>query len=307
MIKLLHFSSRILFIVAAGIFSFNANGQDDLMSMLEAENPIEEAKVTATFKSMKLINAHTIEMTKDNHLDFRITHRFGNIGGASGGGVHTLYGFDQSEDIRISLDYGITENLQIGIGRSKRAEAIDGSIKYKILAQTDANSVPISLVWFSDFALTPQVDFDGRYQSLAHRMSYVHQVILARKFSDRISIEVLPTLVHRNLVVLDEDSLLDENTFFSLGVAGRFKINQRLSVVADYFHNFSDYRINHPTKTFYNPLGVGFELETGGHVFHLFLTNSSGIIENNYLTTTQDDWLQGGMKFGFNISRVFSL
>ena len=118
----------LIFLLTVFVYPAQSIAQDDLMSMLEEENPIKEGKVTATFKSMKIINAHTIEMVKAKHLDFRITHRFGNIGGASGGGVHTLYGFDQSEDIRISFDYGITDNRQIGFGRSKKMEALDGSL-----------------------------------------------------------------------------------------------------------------------------------------------------------------------------------
>ena len=304
----MHFSIKYTLLFIATIFSINAIAQDDLLSMLEEETSgPTDAKVFATFKAMKVINAHTTELVKPKTLDFRITHRFGNIGGASGGGFHTLYGFDQAEDIRISFDYGINEHLQVGIARSKRLENIDGSIKAKILHQREDNSIPVSAVWLSNFAITPRKDLDNRYANISSRMSYVHQLIVARKFSDRISLEVLPSLVHRNLVELDEDGIQDENTFFSLGFAGRVKVTQRLAIVADYFYNFSDYRINHPTKSFYNPLGVGVELETGGHVFHLTLTNASGILENNYLTTTTDDWLTGGFKFGFNISRVFNL
>jgi len=289
-------------------FSSSVFAQDDLMSMLEDEADIPtNTKVFATFKGAKIINAHTTELVKAKTLDFRITHRFGNIGGASGGGFHTLYGFDQSEDIRISFDYGINDHIQVGIARSKRMENIDGNVKAKILHQTDDNSIPVSAVWFSNFAFTPQRDLDNRYQNAISRLSYVHQLIVARKFSDRISFEILPTLVHRNLVELDPDGILDENTFFSIGFAGRIKLSQRVALVADYFYSFSDYRTNHPTRNYYNPLGVGIELETGGHVFNLAFTNASGIIENNFLTTTTDDWLKGGYKFGFNISRVFTL
>lgn len=297
-----------LFLTSLLLVFFVQAQEDDLMNMLEEEQTTPSKQpVYATFKSMKVINAHTTEMVRKNNLDFRVTHRFGNIGGASGGGVHTLYGFDVAQDIRISFDYGLTENLQIGIGRSKRQENIDGSVKFRFLTQTTDNKVPVSAVWFSNFAITPERDIDDRYTQLAHRLSYVHQLIVARKFSDRISFEVLPTLVHRNLVELDSDGVQDENTFFSLGVAGRVKITQRVAIVADYFYNFSAYRQDHPVRNFYNPLGVGVEIETGGHVFHLGFTNASGILENNYLTTTQDTWTLGGMKFGFNISRVFTL
>lgn len=298
---------NLLFVIAF-LFSFQTYAQDDLMSMLEEENPTPtNTKVIATFKGAKIINAHTTELVKAKTLDFRITHRFGNIGGASGGGFHTLYGFDQSEDIRISFDYGLNEFIQLGIARSKRMENLDGNLKAKILHQTDDNSIPVSMVWFSNFAFTPQRDLDDKYLNISSRISYVHQLIVARKFSEKLSFEILPTLVHRNLVVRDEAGITDENTFFSLGFAGRVKLSQRVAIVADYFHNFSDYRLNHPTKKFYNPLGIGVEIETGGHVFNLAFTNASGIIENNYLTTTTDDWLAGGYKFGFNISRVFTL
>ena len=298
---------NLLFVIAF-LFSFQTYSQDDLMSMLEEENPTPpNTKVIATFKGAKIINAHTTELVKAKTLDFRITHRFGNISGASGGGFHTLYGFDQSEDIRISFDYGLNEFIQLGIARSKRMENLDGNLKAKILHQREDNSIPVSMVWFSNFAFTPQRDLDDKYLNISSRISYVHQLIVARKFSEKLSFEVLPTLVHRNLVVRDEAGITDENTFFSLGFAGRVKLTQRVAIVADYFHNFSDYRLNHPTKKFYNPLGIGVEIETGGHVFNLAFTNASGIIENNYLTTTSDDWLKGGYKFGFNISRVFTI
>ena len=298
---------NLLFVIAF-LFSFQTYAQDDLMSMLEEENPTPtNTKVIATFKGAKIINAHTTELVKAKTLDFRITHRFGNIGGASEGGFHTLYGFDQSEDIRISFDYGLNDFIQVGIARSKRMENLDGNLKAKILHQTDDNSIPVSMVWFSNFAFTPQRDIDNRYSNNLSRFSYVHQLIIARKFSEKLSFEVLPTLVHRNLVVRDEAGITDENTFFSLGFAARVKLSQRVAIVADYFYNFSDYRTNHPNLNFYNPLGIGVEIETGGHVFNLAFTNASGIIENNYLTTTSDDWLKGGYKFGFNISRAFTI
>ena len=298
---------NLLFVIAF-LFTFQTYAQDDLMSMLEEENPTPtNTKVIATFKGAKIINAHTNELVKAKTLDFRITHRFGNIGGDSGGGFHTLYGFDQSEDIRISFDYGINDFIQVGIARSKRMENIDGNLKAKILHQRGDNSIPVSMVWFSNFAFTPQRDIDNRYSNASSRLSYVHQLIVARKFSNSISFEVLPTLVHRNLVERDPFGIQDENTFFSLGFAARVKLSQRVAIVADYFYNFSDYRTNHPNLNFYNPLGVGIEIETGGHVFNLAFTNASGIIENNYLTTTSDDWLKGGYKFGFNISRVFTI
>ena len=296
---------KLLFVLAF-LFFFQTYAQDDLMSMLEEENPTPtNTKVIATFKGAKIINAHTTELVKAKTVDFRITHRFGNIGGASGGGFHTLYGFDQSEDIRISFDYGLNDFIQVGIARSKRMENTDGNLKAKILHQSEDNSIPVSMVWLSSFAFTPQRDLDNRYTNASSRLSYVHQLIVARKFSNSISFEVLPTLVHRNLVERDPFGIQDENTFFSLGFAARVKLSQRVAIVADYFYNFSDYRTNHPNLNFYNPLGVGIEIETGGHVFQLHVTNSRFMNEAGYLARTVGDWGNGDIFFGFNIWRVF--
>jgi len=267
-------------------FSSHLSAQEDLMSMLEDEaDANDDSRVYATFKTMKAVNFHTIEMVKKKSLDFRVTHRFGNMGSASGGGVHNIWGLDNSDDIRISFDYGITEDLQVGFGRSKRNELIDANIKYRILAQS-AQKTPISLVLLANFGITPKRDLNGFYSKSSSRLNYVHQLIIARKFGERFSLE---------LIIL------------ALGVAARLKLTQRVALIADYAYIASDYRRSHSSITYQDPLGVGVEIETGGHVFHLTVTNASGIVENNFLLNTTDDWTQGGMKLGFNISRVFNL
>lgn len=286
--------------------------QDDLMSMLEEEaDASDDSRVYATFKTMKAVNLHTIEMVKKKSLDFRVTHRFGNMGSTSGGGVHNLWGFDNSDDIRISFDYGITEDLQVGFGRSKRNELIDASVKYRILAQT-SKKMPISLVALVNFGFTPQQDLRGFYGSVAgqgsnaNRMNYLHQLIIARKFGERLSLELLPTHIYQNLAIKD-NSGEDTHSIVAMGCAARIKLTQRVAIIADYAYIASDYRRNHSERSFQDPLGVGIEVETGGHVFHLTLTNAAGIVENNFLLNTTDDWRQGGVKMGFNISRVFNL
>lgn len=288
----------------------NIHAQDDLMSMLQNDTKEEKPeKVIATFKTTKIVNAQSTETVKAKTLDFRITHRFGNMGTASNGGVHTLWGFDQAENIRFSFDYGITDRIQIGIGRSKRQELIDGNIKLKLLEQTVNNSIPLSLVWYSNAAVTPKKDFENIYKNTIQRFSYSHQLIAARKFGNWFSLALLPTYTHRNMVANDvnrNNNAAETNGFFSMGIAARLKLTQRFVLVADYFYNFSDYRINNPDIAFYNPLGVGIEIETGGHVFHINLTNAGGIIENDFLPYTNDTWTKGGYKLGFNISRVFN-
>lgn len=300
--------SKFLSLTAFLMFSFALCAQDDLMDMLEEETPEENEVVFATWKTMKLVNLHSTEMVKKNALDFRVTHRFGNMGTPSGGGPHNLYGLDNSADIRISFDYGITENLQVGVGRSKYNELIDASIKYKILSQKE-KKVPLSIAAYANSGITPEQDVNGRYKDWQNRLSYVLQVIFARKFSDRISFEVTPILTHRNSVdrVADGEGtiLTDENTLMSLGFGGRFMFTKRMGLIIDYVHTFSEFRDNYKPQNFYDPLGVGLEIETGGHVFHITLTNAAGIMENNYIPETTDSWENGGMKLGFNISRTF--
>ena len=299
------------------LFPFLSFSQDDMMQMLEDETSKElgAVKVFATFKGGKIINAQSVETVKKKTLDFRIGHRFGNVVNqhSGNGGFHEFFGFDNASDIRFSFDYGITDNLQIGYGRSKQNEIWDGSIKYKILHQTEDNSTPVSLVWYSDIGFTSKKDPDSLYENTAHRFSYVHQLIIARKFAPWLSVEILPTYVHRNVVTryVNNEGNEEENSNFAIGFAGRVKVTKRLSLVADYFLTFSKYRsvtpdTRDPNKNYYAPVGLGVEIETGGHVFTINLTNSSAILENSYLINTADSWSTGAFKLGFLISRVFN-
>lgn len=311
-------SSIAIFIFT--LTTINVFAQDDLLNMLDsAETKKTHEKVIATFKTSKIINAQSIETVKAKTMDFRVTHRFGNIGTESGGGGHTLYGFDNSADIRISFDFGITDNLTLGVGRSKMNELIDGLVKYRFLTQTTDNHIPLSAAFYGDMSYNPQ-DPDQFYngvirtadfhQNDIHRFSYTAQLLLARKFGSRLSIQLVPTFQHRNFVLANinpDNSSEETNDLISVGGGFRLKVTKRVSLIADYFYTFSQYRTNNSSNPFYNPLAVGIEIETGGHVFHLNFTNASGIIENNYIPNTTDNWLKGGFKFGFNISRVFNL
>lgn len=303
-----------LFLVASCVVLV---AQDDMLALLDSAEGNKNETVFATFKTSRVVNAQTIETVKAQTLDFRITHRFGNMGVASNGGGHTLYGFDVAENIRFSFDYGITNKLTVGIGRSKRFELIDGSAKYRFLEQTVNNKVPLTLAVYSVAGFSPvkevqfyqAVDASVKHRT-AHRLSYVTQLLIARKFSRYFSFELLPTYSHRNFVVANvnpNNGAIDENGLFSVGAALRLKITQRVAVVADYFYTFSQYRQNNSVTAFYAPLSLGVEIDTGGHVFHINLSNSSGITENDFIPYTTDNWLKGGFKLGFNISRVFNI
>jgi hypothetical protein len=295
--KLLLFS--LLLITGLGAFAQNT---DSLMNALMAENnTAKNEPVIATFKSSRIILSHSSEVLKKYNLDFRVTHRFGDIAG-NAGGVNTFYGIDNAADIRIAFEYGISDRLTVGFGRNKIDQTLDLHLKYRILQQTTNNKVPLTLTFLYGTGFIPYHVTTDIYDVYAHRFSYVYQAIIARKFSDGFSLEVLPTLVHRNYVPVAKD----ENDIYALGTAGRLKLTKRFGIVADYYYIHSAYRKAN-SSIYKNPLGLGVEIETGGHVFSLNFTNSTGIIENNFIPNTTSSWLRGEFRFGFNISRMFTL
>lgn len=268
---------------------------DDLMSdALEDEINY----TTATFKSTRIINAHSIEQLKKQHLDFRISHRFGAVNN----GVSDFFGIDKSS-IRLSLEYGITDWLMAGLGRSSFNKTYEGFLKVKALQQsTGKRNMPISVNYFgaineytSDFSDT---DRENYYSS---RFSYIHQILIARKFNENISLQLTPTLVHRNLV----KTVLEPNDLYAIGVGGRYKVTRRIAITAEYFYTIRSSR----TEVEYNdPFSIGVDIETGGHVFQLMLTNTSVMHESGFITGEyNDNFFNGDIHFGFNITRIFSL
>lgn len=287
------------FALLIGFSAVNAQSTDDLLSQLEGSEPTSE-RVRATFKTTRVILSHSNETVGKGGLDFRVTHRFGEVGGATGG-IKTFYGFDNSADIRTAFEYGLTDRATIGYGRSKMGQSFDVHAKYRALWQTTDNKMPISLTMFLSGSAITQKAAGTEYDNMAHRFSYIYQAIIGRKFSNSLSMEVLPTYFHRNYVADPKDA----NDLFALGIAGRLKLTQRFGIVADYYFIHSAYR--NSISSYQAPLGLGIEIETGGHVFSINFTNSAGITEQNFLANTQSNWLKGQFRFGFNISRVFYL
>ncbi len=269
--------------------------QDDLLSQLQKEKEPSKEKVFATFKGNKIVNLQTNETVKKNNLDFRVNHLFGNIGEKSGGGIHTLYGFDQSNDIRIAFHYGISDRLTAGVSRSKRNENLEALLKFRLIEQTTDNKMPLGIAVFGNTTLTTKSnEYIDKFE---HRLTYCAQAIIARKFSSRFSMELVPSYLHRNLVPMD-----DVNDLISVGAGVRWKFTRSSALIADYC--FSSGR-KELAQEHFDPIGIGVEIETGGHVFSIQFTNASGILENDFLSNTVDDWIDGGIKFSFTISRMF--
>ena len=286
--------SFLLSLITLAIFS-----QDDLMNLLNQDASKEINYATATFKSTRIINGHSIERMVPGQLDVRIEHRFGTINS----GAYELWGLDQSANIYLGLEYGILKWLMIGIGRERNEKLLDGFAKFSVLRQsTGAKVMPVSLTVFSSVTVKSQKFTDPTVTNyFSSRLSYVAQVLVARKFNQSFSFQLTPSYVHRNMVGTE----LDPNDLFALGAGGRIKLNKRISFNAEYYY------VANP-KTYmstpvYNPLSVGVDLETGGHVFTLLLTNSVSMLEKGFIGETTGQWKNGGVHFGFNISRVFTL
>lgn len=270
--------------------------QDDLESMLNDLVGEQTEYAKYAFKSTRIINAHSIENVAAGVLDFRILHRFGSING----GAYELFGLDQA-NVRFSFDYGITDRLMVGVGRSNVGKEYDGFVKYKILRQSSGKkSFPFSMSYVGGTVYNSLKWLDTALPEppASYRLNYYHQLLFARKFSESFTLQISPTLVHRNWV----ETRNQENDVYAIGVGGRFKLSNRIATTFDYW-----YVVNKPTPNHVNTLSLGFDIETGGHVFQLHFTNNRGMNEKQFITEGNGDWLKGDIQFGFNLSRVFTI
>ncbi len=256
----------------------------------------DPAYAIATFKTGRIINGHSIENPEQGDLLFLVSHRFGTVNT----GFYNFFGLDNSST-RLGLDYGITNRFSLGLGRSTYQKTWDGYLKFKIIRQRSGNSpVPftLSLVLAADINTLKPVDPEKTY-TLTNRMSYVTQVLMGRKFGPKLSLQITPTYIHKNLV----EKRIDQNNIFAFGTGARFKISNRVSFNAEYYYLL-------PGKTaddYYDSFSLGFDIETGGHVFQLHITNSQSVIERGFITETSSRWMDGDIRFGFNIARTFGL
>jgi hypothetical protein len=272
-----------------------AQSLEDLLNEKLQETETTEY-TQATFKSSRIISGQSIENPQKNDMLLVIGHRFGTLTS----GFYNFFGLDLATT-RLGVDYGITDRFSTGVGRSTYQKTFDGFLKYKILRQsTGKKSMPISMSIYTsaDINTLKPTDPDISY-TLFNRLSYSTQLMVARKFNPRLSIQLSPVYVHRNLVSRRQDP----NDIFALGSGGRFKLTQRVTLNAEYFHLLT----RQTAEDFYNSLSVGVDIETGGHVFQLHMTNSRSMTERGFITETTTSWMDGDIHFGFNIVRVFGL
>lgn len=275
--------------------------QDDLLDLLNQKQEPVTNYTFATFKSTHLISGHSIETNGTGVLQFLVGHRFGRLNS----GARQLFGLDNAT-IRLGFEYGLTDDINIGIGRSSFEKTFDIMAKWRFLKQKNgASTFPFTATWVSSaYRNTTEFSDPDRDYPASSRMNYHHTLLMARKFNQNLSLQLMPTIIHRNLVV----AKVDNNTIYSLGVGGSIRLNGSLRANVEYYY-IPDGQITSTIggESVKNSLSIGIDLETGGHVFQLHLTNSRGMTEKFLVGGTTGNWGDGDIHFGFNVSRVFTI
>lgn len=284
----------LLLLLCCSCMSYcHAQDSSLLKSIEEPQSRVSE-KITGAFKSTRVINAHSIEMVSKGNLDFRILHRFGFISD----GAKQFFGMDAAS-MRLGFDYGITDNFTIGIGRSTFRKEIDGFLKTRLLQQTKGvKQIPLSVIIAAGYAVHTEEDFTGKNPTLADRSAYYVQLVAGRKFNSKFSIQISPIYVHTNIPF----NVTDDRAIFAMGGGARYKVSKRTAIMLDYHHPFGKLADNST-----DPLSVGVDIETGGHVFQLHLSNTTGMNERAYITQTTGNLFKGDMRLAFNLSRMFKV
>jgi opacity protein-like surface antigen len=284
-------------LLLASLATSAAHAQADLLGQLEQETKkdVSNQLVDATFKSTRLINGHTVETPGEGTLVFLFSHNFGTVNE----GFSTLFGFDNAQ-VRIALEYALSDRLEVGLGRSSLNKTLDGFLKYRLLRQsTGLHPMPFSATLLASSAVTTQSPAASLHYTFTMRSAYTYQVLLARKFSPEFSFQLMPTLIHRNLVTRENEN----NDVYAIGGGGRYKLTKRFSVNAEYHYLLSRYTAEHQ----YNSAGVGVDIETGGHIFQLHVTNSPGLVEKQFIAETDHSFFSGNLYYGFLVSRNFTV
>ena len=278
---------RIVFLLII-LFS-EVLGQNSLLELVD-NTSLTTMPIQATFKATRIVNAQSIEMPRKNTLEFMILHRFGSMSN----GLYDFFGMDEAV-IRFDLKYGIGEKFAFGIGRSSLKKTYDLFSKVRLLRQKyGERPVPITLVLFTKIEIETVIkDMDS-----SDRYTFDIQTLIARKFNQNLSLQVMPTLIHKNFVFNQDES----NDLFSIGIGGRFKISKRTSINFDTF-----FPIGSRPQSYTRGWGIGYDIDTGGHIFQLMITNAQGSYESKYIEQATGDFKNFNLYIGFNITRVFTL
>lgn len=280
---------------------FTLHAQDDLLSQIDSVP--KNQKVEAAFKSLKIVNLESTKLAAKGDFYFIVAHRFGFVKN----GFDDFFGLDNA-NTQLKFLYGVNNWLTVHLSRSGFQETYDLAAKYRLFSQGE-NDFPVTIVGFNSIAINTELkEKDYPKLKFENRLSYVTQLLISRKFSEKLSLELAPTIFHENTLrdILDESNMPispnpQNNTQYAIGIGGRYKLAKRWSFNMDYAAH-----LNRASRSIYkNPLSIGFDLETGGHVFQMHFTNATAMHEAGYLGQTTGDWSKGEFGFGFNLVRVF--
>jgi hypothetical protein len=290
--------SIALLALLATTFTVKAQTKSAADSLMNAMSANDKPVPVAIFKSTRLVLGQTTEMIKKNELNFQIIHRFGDIAGDNGGG-QIAFGIDRVNDVFFGFEYGVTDNFNIDLGRSTIGQLVQLELKWAALHQTSDDSWPFALTLVGEAGAKAYQT--ATFPSFSSRLSYLAQALIARKFSSALSVQVAPTYVRNNTPFPLFTG--NENAFFALQASARIAVSKRAGLILDYAHPFSSFRTK--ANGFEDPIGIGYEIETGGHVFTVNITNSNSISEMNMLSNNQQRFSKGQYRLGFTISRMF--
>lgn len=289
-----------LFLLCIPFITF---AQDDLLNELEGD-VTQDNTVTSAFKSLKVVNFESTKIANKKDLYLIIAHRFGTVKN----GIDDFFGLDQSVT-QIKLIYGFTDWLNIGIARSSNQKKYGLHAKYRLMPQEE-NGFPVTIVGYNLITANTSLD-DDVYPNIEFedKLVYTNQLLISRKFTENFSFLIAPTYIHENLAtrsyVEQEDGTTaaydEDNDQFALGLGGRYKISKRVSINLDYGIHFN----RNSNSVYNNPLSIGADIETGGHVFQVHFTNAQAMFEEGFITQGNGDWSDGDFFFGFNLVRVF--
>jgi hypothetical protein len=296
---------KIIAGIALSTISFLSTAQEDSLYKEPVFVEEESNEIEDTYLSTRIVNGHSIETLKKGTLEFRIEHKFGDAAGDLGG-INTLYGLDNATDIRFAFEYGLTNNLMVGAGRSRGAgnpysALLDGFIKYRIVKQ-NKTTIPVSITYvgtttYSYMTASSLATDVSYFPKWYHRMAYSSQLNIAKKIYNKLSLAIIPSIVYRNYVAAD-----DQNLLFSLGSAVNYAINSKVNIGIEYYSNFQEENLR---NAYQNSLSIGVDWITFGHNFKVFLTNSAGFGETQFIPYTNTDWTKGQFRIGFCIGRKY--
>lgn len=283
------------------LLPFCASAQNDLLS--EIDTVKTDNRVESVFKSLKIVNLESTKLAAKGDFYFIVAHRFGYVKH----GFEDFFGMDDA-NTQIKFTYGVTNWLTAHVSRSGFQKTYEMALKYRLMSQ-EKEGFPVTLVGFNSLAINTEMkkeDFPNL--KFDNRLSYVTQLLISRKFTERLSLELAPTYFHENTIrdILDANNNVitpnpQSNDQFALGMGGRYKLTKRWSVNMDYAAHLNRAK----NSVFTNPLSIGVDLETGGHVFQMHFTNARAMNEAGFLGQTTGDWGKGEISFGFNLVRVF--